>query len=271
MSLLHLLVALCQLVGHCWNLVPSSYEQALQWSPKYLAQSRTLNTLTGSSQNSSAILHFIELTHNFTAEDWDKCKRISLAALNFSVGDEAYEQFGNQADIAKRTSHLLTNLFTSHNFSLHHLATSKDFYWSLLLSNIQSHRLIFGTGISFSNVFLNNFLPNFKHFSPYMHRSESANNETIKINLAISPFKHMQALEGEDSPIEIFKSEWYWKLAFPDYESMISQWENTNVASLSQIKGVWSSPVMDCSLTKVWLTSYVVPFFKISVNSANLM
>ncbi|KAI2804765.1 hypothetical protein BLOT_003753 [Blomia tropicalis] len=242
------------------NVLPN-YEQILDWNVSYQEQSKTLNTLQ-KLHNSSAILHFIELSHNFTAGDLTNCKRISLSSLNFTIGTQAYEQFNQQADIAIRTSHFLTNLFSSNihnNHSLQHLITNKDFYWSLLLANLQSNSLIHGAGISFSNNFLVNYLPNLKHFSPYLFRNVRA-NDTIKINL--TTFKHLE------SSTETFRSEWFWKLGVHDIASTIIQWNNVNVASLNQIRGIWTSPYLDCGITKTWLTSYIVPFFKINtVNS----
>lgn len=275
MRLLHWLVGLFQLVGHCWTrleslsraeVASSSYEQVLQWNPQYQGHSKTLSTLH-KLHNSSAILHFIELSHNFTADDLSNCKRVSLASLNFTVPDQVYAQFSHQADIALRTSHFLSNLFSSNlhsNISLQHLIANKEFYWSLLLANLQSNLLIFGAGISFSNIFLDNFLLNLKHFSPYLYRNARA-NESIKINLATS--KHFSKDSGGE---ETFKSEWFWKLALSEYSATVLQWQNMDADSLRHIKGVWSSPYLDCGLTKTWLTSYIVPFFKINtVNSVS--
>lgn len=258
------------LLEHCLfskaSITTSNYEQILQWSTEYQAHTKTLKTLQ-KFHNSSAILHFIELTHNFTAEDLTNCKRVSLAALNFTVNAEAYRQFAKEADIAVRAAHFLTHLFSSNlhnNASLHHLISNKEFYWSLLFANLQTNFLIFGAGISFSNIFLNNFIPNLKHFSPYLYRNVRANNDSIKINL--STYKHF----ASDSASETFKSEWFWKLALPDYESTMSRWQETSMDSLSSVEGVWTSPYLDCGITKTWLTSYIVPFFKINtVNSVS--
>lgn len=272
MRLLHWFICLIHFMSHCFertdSLITNSYEQILQWNPQYQSQSKTLNTLQ-KLHNSSAILHFIELSHNFTADDLDKCKRVSLASLNFTVPEKVYQQFSHQADIALRTSHFLSNLFSSDlhsNISLHHLISSKDFYWALLLANLQSNLLIFGAGISFSNIFLSNFLLNLKHFSPYLYRNVRA-NESIKLNLAAN-FKRFSNV-GATEP-ETFKSEWFWNLAVPEYSAIVSQWKNMNADSLDNIKGVWSSPYLDCGLTKTWLSSYIVPFFRINnVNSVN--
>lgn len=249
------------------SLIGSNYDDILQWSSQLQSQSKTLSTLQ-KLHNSSAILHFIELTHNFTAQDLANCKRVSLASLNFTVASEAFRQFEKEADIALRAAHFLTNLFSSavhSNASLHHLITNKDFYWSLLFANLQTNFLIFGAGISFSNLFLSNFLPNLKHFSPYLHRSVRA-NESIKINLSSPVYKHFA--NDASSSSELFKSEWWWKLALPDYEATLARWQETNADTLTDMRGVWTSPYLDCGITKTWLTSYLVPFFKLNtVNS----
>ena len=116
MRLHSFLVALFHFVGHCLtptdSLVTSSYDQILQWNSQYLLHSKTLNTLH-KLHNSSAILFLIELTrNNFTDEDLSNCKRFSLASLNFTVESETCDQFNPEADIAIRTAHFLTNLFS---------------------------------------------------------------------------------------------------------------------------------------------------------------
>ena len=254
LGLLHLIFTPANVL--CIN-TGTSYDQVFQWSPHYQQQhTKTLKTLQR-LHNSSAILHFIELTHNFTAKDLAKCHRVSLVSLNFSVNAQSYHQFDRQADIATRTSNLLTNLFSSDlysNVSLQHLISNKSFYWSLLLANLQSDPKIFAAGISFSNVFLKGYSLNLKHFTPYIYRNASA-NDTVRTILSSHNY-----LAGEN-PSEVFHSDWYWKFAFANYSSVAAQWLGS---AANHDYGVWSSPYLDCGITKTWLITYVVPFFKVN-------
>lgn len=242
------------------------YEDILQWNALYQPQRETLNALQR-YQNSSAILHFIELARNFTEEDLDNCKRVSLSSLNYTVSHKAYVQFAHQADIALRTSHFLSNLFSSNfrnNDSLQHLITNKDFYWSLLLANLQSNSLIIGAGITFSNAFAGSLLPNLRNYSPYMYRNVHGNNETVKINLnGMTPRGDKMADE------DTFNGDWLLEQLFPDQE--FSQWKssinNYNNLHGPGNKGVWSSPYLDCGLTKNWITTHIVPFFRVEMDS----
>lgn len=174
----------------------NGFDHLFQWDPIYYENYiQTLNTIQR-IHNTSATLHLIDIVNNFTNDELNKCKRIALNLLNFTFKPNAYEQFETEADIAIRTSHFLTNLFSfkniRENVSLHYLITNKDFYWSLLLANLQSNGRIFGAGLTFSNEFLNDLLPNFKHFTPYIYRNVQSNNEndTIRTNL----FNHRQSI-----------------------------------------------------------------------------
>nr|XP_046916321.1 probable G-protein coupled receptor 158 [Dermatophagoides farinae] len=299
---------------------------------------KTLNQLQ-KLHNISAILKFIDLTNNFTAEDLMYCRRVSLNQLNFTIQTNnnqnrkpssttttttttttnVYNRFDQQADIAIRTSHFLSNLFSfknlRENISLHYLITNKDFYWSLLLANLQSDDKIFGAGLSFSNQFLDEILPNFKHFTPFIYRDQHSKrlNNTIRMNLFNHNHQHLHQHEQQQqqqysssssSEREYFQSEWYWKFAYTNYrQEIVDQWRSlpssSSSSSLSSMThhyliqqqqqqqqqsnnknninilyngmGVWSSPYIDCGITKTWLISYIVPFYGIIDDSPILI
>uniref|UniRef100_A0A6P6Y6X6 Uncharacterized protein LOC113794354 n=1 Tax=Dermatophagoides pteronyssinus TaxID=6956 RepID=A0A6P6Y6X6_DERPT len=294
-----------------------------------------LNTLQ-QLHNISAILKFIDLTNNFTNNDLINCRRVSLNQLNFTIlnnfdsnqkqssssasesssSNNVYNRFDQQADIAIRTSHFLSNLFSfknlRENVSLHYLITNKDFYWSLLLANLQSDTKIFGAGLSFSNKFLDEILPNFKHFTPFIYRDEHSkhSNNTIRMNLFNHKHQQQQQQQYSSSSTtndqEYFQSEWYWKFAYSNYrQEILDEWQssssllstsssssllptqqqqhhlnqqqqqqsnnNNNLNIAYNRMGIWSSPYLDCGITKTWLISYIVPFYGIIDDSPILI
>ncbi|KAF7488855.1 Putative G-protein coupled receptor [Sarcoptes scabiei] len=381
----------------------TDYEELFDWDPSLKERyAKLLNTLQR-LHNTSALLQFIELSNNFTANDLKRCQRISLNQLNFTIDPLAFDRFRSEADIALRTANFLTNLFSfkniQENVSLNYLIQNKDFYWSLLLTNLQSDSNIFGAGISFSNNLLDRLLPNLKNFSPYIYRSRESKqststsniktllrmNETIRLNLIDQPNRNFQPksilnrreesfireyndedgdggeIVGNDDDIreqnnqnlynendsnvhrrinfnqddsnsatgtgeeeigeEYFQSEWYWRFAYDNYrESIVKKWEQTMLNSFEQSKsktnsnhqenidsrdtqdnddnnnqidddgsdfdgnndgqhldrsrrskGFWSSPFLDCGITKTWLITYIVPFYGIASNSPILI
>lgn len=247
----------------------TNYEQVLHWNDQYQQNSKTLNTLQ-KLHSSSAVLHFIELTHNFTAEDLANCERVSLSSLNFTINPQSYRRFTHQAEIATRTAHFLTNLFSpgngSHEQQQHHSITNKDLYWSLLLANLQSNPHIFAAGIALTDSFVSSIATNFKHFTPYIYRNVRA-NDTIRTNLASHK---LQSVQGSDGASETVHSEWYWKLALPNYNAITARWLEAS-GNNGDSSGVWSSPYLDCGITKTWLITYVVPFYKITVGRSTLV
>lgn len=287
-----------------------SYDDLLL-PPNYQQEARTLSTLSR-VHNSSAILHFIELSHNFTATELDQCRRVSLLALNYSVGHQPYQQFAHQAEIATRTAHILTNIFSSHfesNVSLHHVIEKKELYWSLLVANLQSHRQLYGNGLAFSTNILNTYLPGLKYFAPYLyrwpttttttstttsdntdeqaHNADDANgggsgstltNDTVRVNLVtlrqqlpVGTLSAASSSSSSSSPPTWFNGEWAWRDWFANYDNLVAEWEALKVYNyVSGAKGVWSSPYLDCGLTKKWLVTFLVPFFKVDTNRLTL-
>lgn len=118
----------------------------------------------------------------------------------------------------------------------------------------------------------------------------------MQLNVKLNPNSksHSNLIENIG---EYFQSEWYWKFAYDNYGSkIINDWQNMDLLSSKdhrnspeetlsadrisndntintsrrrqqhqqpqqQRKGVWSSPFLDCGITKTWLISYIVPFY----------
>lgn len=271
------------------TLSSSPYDRIFEWEVIPDIETRTTLNVLQKYHNASAILHFIELTHNFSNNNNNKgCLRESLSTLNFTVKVSSYKSFSLQAETALKTSNLLTNLFTIHrNESLPTPVLHKEFFWSLVRANVQSDPLIFGSGIAFSaNAFLNsnnnknnNNNNNVWRFAPYAFR-DLTNNSTINSirfnDLANTspPEKSYDKtlMKSSQSDNYSLSGDWFWAFATTNYSELLSQWHKKEANFLISIdEGVWTSPYFDCGATNTWLITYIVPFFGSSLNDKHKM
>jgi hypothetical protein len=265
----------------------SSYDRIFEWEVIPDTETRTTLNVLQKYHNASAILHFIELTHNFSNNNNNKgCLRESLSSLNFSVKVSSYKSFSLQAETALKTSNLLTNLFTMHrNESLQSPILNQEFFWSLVRANVQSDPFIFGSGIAFSaNAFLNSNNKNDNNnnlwrFAPYAFRN-STNNSTINsiifYDLAnTSPQEKIYdktLMRSSHSDNYSLSGDWFWAFATTNYSALLSHWHKKEANFLISIdEGIWTSPYFDCGATNTWLITYIVPFFGSSLNDKHKM
>lgn len=208
--------------------------------------------------NASAILHFIELTHNITNSK--NCIRQSLSSLNFSVKYSNYKKFSLQSETALKTSNLLTNLFTI-NESLPPPVLHREFFNSLVRANLQSDPFIFGSGIAFNAKAFAGSGTNDWHFAPFAFRNVT-NNQIISIDLS-SQWTGVSQGYNMQTDNNSLSGDWFWAFATNNYKEILSLWHKNISHNFLQTSesGVWTSPYYDCGATNTWLITYVVPFF----------
>ena len=224
-----------------------------------LNDKQTLNILQ-KYHNASAILHFIELTHNITNSK--NCIRQSLSSLNFSAKISKYKKFLPQSETAVKTSNLLTNLFTT-NESLPPPVKNREFFESLVRANLQSDPLIFGSGIAFSDNALTDKSPTASawNFAPFAFR----NSSIVCVDLSkewsgVANTYNMQHLRPDNGSLS---GDWFWAFAIKDYHKKVNEWHSntSNINRITSETGVWTTPYYDCGVTNKWLITYLVPFF----------
>lgn len=224
-----------------------------------LSDKQTLNVLQR-YHNASAILHFIELTHNITNSK--NCIRQSLSSLNFSAKTSHYKKFWPQSETAVKTSNLLTNLFTA-NESLASPVTQPEFFESLTRANLQSDPLIFGSGIAFRDKALAEKSPASSewNFAPFAFRNGSI--VCIDLSKEWSGVAHAYSMQHFRPDNCSLSGDWFWAFAIADYRNKVNQWHknSSNNFLITSDLGVWTTPYFDCGVTNKWLITYLVPFF----------
>ena len=233
----------------------------------------TLRSLQNYENGVDAILHFIEWTHSIFNDSNTKCVEKSLSSLQFPINPGAYKSFFRETEIALKTANLLTNLFTNgvpytelqsrnlHSTSLFH----QDFFPSLVKANVQSDQLLFGSGIAFLHGRFNQS----QSFSPFAYRNKTFHSQIVLRDL-VSDFisTQQQANNNNDRNYHSLSGDWFWKDAITNYSIHFNNWlQRGGQFHITTDDGIWTSPYYDCQVTKMWLITYLVPFYgKISPN-----
>lgn len=224
---------------------------------------------------SSSILHFIELTHNFSNEkNSNKCVKTSLSALNYTVKVSSYKSFMLQAEVALKTANLLTNLLTinaSRGESLQIPRLHENFYWSLVRVNVQSDPLIFASGIAFKpGAFAKTDHDINWPFAPFAFRDFAQNIQLIDLAHQNTTDANQPTRSNSQNNFNnnTVIGEWFWDHATSNYSALLSHWHKVTDNKLMGIDdGVWTSPYLDCGTANTWLITYTVPFYGSSLSN----
>ncbi|XP_054168209.1 probable G-protein coupled receptor 158 [Oppia nitens] len=243
------------------SLSSSTYERGVEWGVIGSQKDWIVLDLLQKYHNASAILHFIELTHNISNINANTCVRQSLLSLNFSVKSSSYQKFSHQSESALKTANLLTNLFTV-NESLPPLVLHKEFFESIVRANVQTDPYMFGSGIAFSaNSFANN---NDWHFAPYAYRNVT-NKQIVLSDLtrswsSVANHYNMQTFRTDNYSLS---GDWFWAFATNHYGQHLHEWHNNpnNGLLMKSESGIWTTLYYDCRVTNTWLITHIVPFF----------
>ena len=178
--------------------------------------------------------------------------------------------FRDIAEVAIRTANMISDLLTrgacagnldnpvflgDPTFDL-----NDDFLYSIVHSNIQYHKLMFGSGIWF----LKNTYKNRTYFAPYAYKKKEDGFLRIKdLSTTWGP-AHTNFLPFLESIAD--------KRTFLCKSSYFTPRKNQTADEVTRhfthpvaeyIDGLWGRPYFECSTTKAWVVGFFVPFFAV--------
>ena len=178
--------------------------------------------------------------------------------------------FRDIAEVAIRTANMMSDLLTRgacagdlDNPEFRGDPTAElndDFLYSIVHSNIQSHQLMFGTGIWF----LKNTYKNRTYFAPYAYKKKEDGFLRIKdLSTTWGP-AHTNFLPFLESVSN--------NRTFSCRSSYFTPRKNETADEVPRhflspfaeyIDGLWGRPYFECSTTKAWIVGFFVPFFAV--------
>lgn len=200
----------------------------------------------------TAVLHYIELTHN--RSDSQYCTTASLSHFRYELSNETYDLFDSEVFTAVKTANLLTTLFLKTK-DVTELLHNEDFYYTIVKLNVQSEQQVFSSAIAFQR---GRFRPENSLFCPFAYRIGAI----IETKDLAKTYNH-----SYDDPNWI-GSEWFRQQAMKNYTDILvsktsdylyDDWKMDIIVGPED--GMWSAPYYDCGGGNTWVVTYSVPFF----------
>ncbi|KAL5008797.1 hypothetical protein ScPMuIL_014378 [Solemya velum] len=154
-------------------------------------------------------------------------------------------------DTATRTANILNKIMARHNNSLKSL--SDELFFSLVLNNVHSHHLIFGSGIAIA--------PETYHYEKFCAYAYKKNGTVQAHDISINYNYHINTTEWWYGPkaldfsnITIVNDRVMYRQDAHSLPEVVEQQPLVDLES-----GYWTKPYFDCGGGDVWMVTYLAP------------
>lgn len=198
----------------------------------------------------------------------EDCKQM-LATRGLKLLNIRYQntEYRKQAEIAIRTANFIADLLPTGSTDVlnTHLtksvvATNVNLLYSLVRSNVESEKLIFGSAIMFDKYIYPNYTGVYKYFAPYAYRN--LNSPYIKVKDLSTTWSYLHEAFIAFVKKKTDKRSFPVRTTYfiPRY-NMSSDYApiETKHTFVELIDGLWSRPYYECTTSRAWQITFTAP------------